>query len=65
MDMMNTFTEDEQVILKNVSIRYKWIARDKSGALFVYASMPKRQGVFTVTIYAISDLNRSRIFLRK
>lgn len=46
MDMMNMFTKDEQTILKNVSIRYKWIARDKSGALFVYASMPKRQGVF-------------------
>ena len=45
-EQMNTFTEDEQVILKNVSIRYKWIARDKSGALFVYASMPKKAGVF-------------------
>ena len=45
-EQMNTFTEDEQVILKNVSSRYKWIARDKSGALFVYASMPKKAGCF-------------------
>ena len=46
MAMMNMFTKDEQVILKNVSSKYKWIARDKSGALFVYASMPKKAGIF-------------------
>ena len=46
MDMMNMFTKDEQVILKNVSSKYKWIARDKNGALFVYARMPKKAGVF-------------------
>lgn len=45
-EQMNTFTKDEQTILKNTSAKYKWIARDKSGALFVYARKPKRQGVF-------------------
>ena len=40
MDTMNMFTNDEQVILKNVSSKYKWIARDKNGALFVYARKP-------------------------
>ena len=42
MDTMNMFTNDEQVILKNVSSRYKWIARDKNGALFVYARKPRK-----------------------
>lgn len=42
MDTMNMFTKDEQVILNNVSAKYKWIARDKNGALFVYARMPKK-----------------------
>ena len=46
MDTMNMFTNDEQVILKNVSSKYKWIARDKNGALFVYARMPKKAGCF-------------------
>lgn len=45
-DKMNTFTKDEQVILKNVSAKYNWIARDKNGALFVYARMPKKAGFF-------------------
>lgn len=42
MDMMNMFTKDEQTILKNTSAKYKWIARDKSGALFVYVRKPKK-----------------------
>ena len=42
MDMMNTFTKDEKTILKNTSGKYKWIARDRSGALFVYVRKPKK-----------------------
>ena len=42
MDMMNMFTKDEQVILKNVSAKYKWIARDRNGTLFVYGEKPKK-----------------------
>lgn len=46
MNTMNMFTKDEQVILKNISSKYKWIARDKNGALFVYARKPKKAGCF-------------------
>ena len=36
-------TEDEKVILRNVPKYYKWIARDNSGSLYVYASKPKKR----------------------
>lgn len=42
MDMMNMFTKDEQTILKDTSAKYKWIARDKNGTLFVYNKKPKK-----------------------
>lgn len=42
MDTMNMFTKDEQVILKNVSAKYTWIARDRNGTLFVYGEKPKK-----------------------
>ena len=35
-------TEDEKVILRNLPKEYKWIARDKNGCLYVYASKPKK-----------------------
>ena len=41
--MMNPFTGNEMVILHGISDKYKWIARDRHGALFVYEKMPKRQ----------------------
>ena len=44
MDMMNMFTKDEQTILRNTSAKYKWIARDRDGTLYVYNKKPKRQG---------------------
>lgn len=47
MGMMNMFTKDEQTILKNISAKYKWIARDKNGDLFVYVEKPKKHS----TIY--------------
>lgn len=42
MDTMNTFTKDEQTILKNVSAKYKWIARDSDGTLFVFNKKPTK-----------------------
>ena len=35
-------TEDEKVILMNLPKKYKWIARDIDGCLYVYASKPKK-----------------------
>ena len=35
-------TEDEKVILRNLPKEYKWIARDKNGCLYAYASKPKK-----------------------
>ncbi|WP_300628158.1 hypothetical protein [uncultured Thomasclavelia sp.] len=34
------FTDDEKVILKNLPSRYKWIARDANGELYVYECAP-------------------------
>lgn len=45
MDTMNTFTKDEQTILKNTSAKYKWIARDMNGGLFVYKRKPKKYNI--------------------
>ena len=42
MDTMNMFKKDELTILKNTSAKYQWVARDKSGALFVYVRKPKK-----------------------
>ena len=33
-------TEDEKVILRNIDKKYKWIARDFDGDLFVYGQKP-------------------------
>ena len=41
--MMNPFTGNEMVILHGISDKYRWIARDRHGALFVYEKEPKRQ----------------------
>lgn len=42
--MMNMFTKDEQVILKNVPNEYKWVARNESEELYVFEKKPKRGG---------------------
>ena len=34
--------EDEKAILRSLPKDYKWIARDKNGCLYVYASKPKK-----------------------
>ena len=35
-------TYDEKIILRNLPEKYKWIARDKNGCLYVYASKPEK-----------------------
>ena len=35
-------TEDEKVILRNLPEKYKWIARDKNGLIFLYAKKPSK-----------------------
>lgn len=42
MGTINMFTKDEQVILKNVSSKYKWIARDSDGTLFLFNKKPAK-----------------------
>jgi len=37
-------TEDEKAILRNLPKKYKYIARDNSGELFVYEDKPKKDG---------------------
>ena len=44
--MMNLkmFTKDEKAILRSLPYRFKWIARDGNGRLFVYEDKPKISG---------------------
>ena len=35
-------TEDEKVILKNIPKKYKYIARDKSGLIFLFSKKPSK-----------------------
>ena len=37
-----TITEDEKAILRNLSEKYEWIARDESGVLYIYHDKPKK-----------------------
>lgn len=37
---MIKLTEDEKVILRNIDKRYRWIARDGDGNLFIYREKP-------------------------
>lgn len=37
---MIKLTEDEKVILRNIDKRYRWIARDDDGSLFIYGEKP-------------------------
>ena len=47
--------EDEKIILRNLHKKYKYIARDKSGSLYLYGQKPRRakenwintNGIFT------------------
>ena len=35
-------TEDEKVILRNLPEKYKWIARDENGLIFLYSKKPSK-----------------------
>ena len=35
-------TKDEKVILRNLPEKYKWIARDENGLIFLYAKKPSK-----------------------
>ena len=35
-------TYDEKIILRNMPEKYKWIARDKNGLIFLYAKKPSK-----------------------
>lgn len=37
---MIKLSDEEKVILKNTDKRFKWIARDKDGNLFIYGNKP-------------------------
>ena len=37
-------TNDEISILRNIDKKYKWIARDKNGILYIYDSVPEKRG---------------------
>lgn len=37
---MIKLTEDEKVILRNIDKKYKWIARDEGGSLYIYCDKP-------------------------
>lgn len=39
---MKNFTEDEKIIARNIDKKYKWIARDSNGNLYVYGEKPEK-----------------------
>ena len=41
---MKEFTEDEKIIAMHINKKYKWMARDKSGGLYIYMSKPTKKG---------------------
>lgn len=44
---MVKLSDEEKVILKNIDKRFKWIARDKNGNLFIYCEKPiKRESAW-------------------
>lgn len=45
---MIKLTEDEKVILRNLSKKFNWIARDKNGNLFVYCNKPFKSEVMWI-----------------
>lgn len=57
---MIKLTADEKIILKNINFKYKWIARDVDGRLFVYIDKPIKGatcwGRYTYTYASPLDL---------
>ncbi|MST81150.1 hypothetical protein [Bilifractor porci] len=52
------FTEDEKTIARNIDKKFEWMARDKSGSLYVYQAKPiKRTNIWvniTIDHFCIS-----------
>lgn len=40
---MKEFSDDEKTIARNINEEYEWMARDKSGSLFVYQYKPTKR----------------------
>lgn len=40
---MKEFSEDEKVIAMHINKKYKWMARDKDGELFMYVNKPTKR----------------------
>lgn len=45
---MKEFSEDEKIIAKNIDKKYKWMARDIKGVLFVYNAIPFKKEMFGI-----------------
>ena len=43
-----TFTEDEKIILRNVSEEYKWLVRNKDGSIYVFSINPIKENTLQV-----------------
>lgn len=39
---MKEFSEDEKIIARNIDQKYKWIARDDDGSLWVFVNKPDK-----------------------
>lgn len=50
-------TEAERVILENIPKKYKYIARDAGGALYLYEKKPKKDGDEWFNNYSFDNLN--------
>lgn len=60
MDQKNEmFTDEEKVILDALQKEYKWIARDKDGALGVYKERPKKLQLYHI----VDDETRFSAFI--
>lgn len=57
-DNTKMFTEDEKIIARNIDKKFEWMARDKSGSLYVYQAKPiKRTNIWvniTIDHFCIS-----------
>ena len=52
-----TITEDEKAILRNLSEKYEWIARDESGVLYIYHDKTKKEEFMWVDRFENRCLN--------
>ena len=60
-----TFTDDEKVILRNLPEEYKWIARDKDGAVLVSFSKPFKdedEDIWDIDDYKYGEVRSSYIW---